>query len=90
MIIMAGVMGPPAPPPPPPGPNGPAPPPAPVVVADMSDEERDFALKCAIIAEIRLRPLIYNKGHPKHYIRNARILEFDGAGFVVGIPGEYK
>ena len=56
----------------------------------MTDEERDFALKCAIIAEIRLRPLIYNKGHPKHYIRNARILEFDGAGFVVGIPGEYK
>ena len=50
----------------------------------------DFTLKCQIIDEVQQRPILYNKGHPMYFIRNAKNDEFSTIGLVLGIPGEYQ
>ena len=52
----------------------------------MGDAE--FNLKVKIINEVKQRPLIFNKAHPKHYLRAQREKEFDTIGTVLGISGK--
>ena len=42
-----------------------------------SNKEDDYQLKCDIIDKIRDYPLIYDKSHPKHYNRDARVDVFN-------------
>ena len=46
-----------------------------------------FSLKNQLIDEVRQRPLIYNKGHPKHSISSERADEFQHIGVAIGKTG---
>ena len=50
--------------------------------------DNDFQLKVNIIRNIRGRPLIYNKAHPKHFIRAAREREFQACADACGVTGQ--
>ena len=52
----------------------------------MGDAE--FNLKVRIINEVKQRPIIYNKAHPKHYIRAQKEREFDLIGTALSISGK--
>ena len=52
--------------------------------------DADFTLKCQIIDEVQQRLILYNKGHPMYFIRNAKNDEFATIGLALGIPGEYQ
>ena len=52
--------------------------------------DADFTLKCQIIDEVQQRPILYNKGHPMYFIRNAKNDEFATIGLALGITGEYQ
>ena len=41
-----------------------------VDVSKMAQAENDFQLRCQIIEEVKERPLLYNKGHPKYQINS--------------------
>ena len=47
--------------------------------------DADFTLKCQIIDEVQQRPILYNKGHPMYFIRNAKNDEFATIGLALGI-----
>ena len=53
----------------------------------MADEE--FELKCRLIEEMQLYPLIYDKAHPFHYKKEKRDEIFDSIGAILGITGLY-
>ena len=43
-------------------------------------QDPDFTLKCNIINEVQQRPILYNKGHPMYFVRNAKNDEFQSIG----------
>ena len=55
----------------------------------MAQSDPDFQLKCQVIQEVQLRPLLYNKGHPKYQINSCRNEEFAHIAVAVGKTGEY-
>ena len=55
----------------------------------MAQPDNDFQLRCQIIEEVKDRPLLYNKGHPKYQINSVRAEEFAHIGVAVGKTGEY-
>ena len=55
----------------------------------MAQPEADFQLRCQIIKEVKERPLLYNKGHPKYQINSVRTEEFAHIGVAVGKTSEY-
>ena len=38
----------------------------------MAQPDADFQLRCQIIEEVKERPLLYNKGHPKYQINSCQ------------------
>ena len=54
----------------------------------MAQPEADFQLRCQIIEEVKERPLLYNKGHPKYQINSVRTEEFAHIGVAVGETSE--
>ena len=52
-------------------------------------QDPDFTLKYNIINEVQQRPILYNKGHPMYFVRNAKNDEFQSIGVALGITGEY-
>ena len=46
-----------------------------------------FAIKCQLIDEVTQRPIIFNKGHPRHSISSERAEEFDHIGVAIGKTG---
>ena len=60
-----------------------------VDVSKMAQAENDFQLRCQIIEEVKERPLLYNKGHPKYQINSVHTEEFAHIGEAVGKTGEY-
>ena len=59
-----------------------------VDVPKMAQADNDFQLRCQIIEEVKERPLLYNKGHPKYQINNVSAEEFAHIGVSVGNTGE--
>ena len=55
----------------------------------MAQPDPDFQLKCQIISEIKLRPVLYNKGHPKYCIQSVKNEEFAHVGVSVRKTGKY-
>ena len=55
----------------------------------MAQSDNDFQLRCQIIEEVKDRPLLYNKGHPKYQINSVRAEEFAHICVAVGKTGEY-
>ena len=55
-----------------------------------NQQDQEFNLKCQLIDEVRQRPLLFNKGHPMHFIRGARNEEFASIGVILGISGQYQ
>ena len=55
----------------------------------MAQSDNDFQLRCQIIEEVKDRPLLYNKGHPKYQINSVRAEEFAHIGVAVGKTGKY-
>ena len=55
----------------------------------VSNQEAEFQLKCQLIHEVSQRPVLFNKGHPQHFICGAKQEEFSNIGVVLGIPGKY-
>ena len=53
---------------------------------DRADSQ--FAIKCQLIDEVRQRPIIFNKGHPRHSISSERAEEFDHIGVAIGKTGQ--
>ena len=51
--------------------------------------DADFTLKCNIIEEVQQRPIIFNKGRPMHFVRNAKNDKFNNIGTALGITGWY-
>ena len=49
----------------------------------MAQSDPDYQIKCQIIQEVQLRPLLYNKGHPKYQINSCRTEEFAHIGVSV-------
>ena len=54
----------------------------------MAQTDKEFQLRCQIIEEVKERPLLYNKGHPKYQISSCRTDEFAHIGVAVGKTGE--
>ena len=54
---------------------------------NMAQSDPDYQIKCQIIQEVQLRPLLYNKGHPKYQINSCRTEEFAHIGVSVGKTG---
>ena len=54
----------------------------------MAKSNPDFQLKCQIIQQVQLKPLLYNKGHPKYQITSFRNEEFAHISISVGKTGE--
>ena len=54
----------------------------------MAKSNPDFQLKCQIIQQVQLRPLLYNKGHPKYQITTFCNEEFAHISISVGKTGE--
>ena len=54
----------------------------------MAHIDPDYEIKCQIIEEVQLRPLLYNKGRPKYQINSCRNEEFAHIGISVGKTGE--
>ena len=48
----------------------------------------DYQLKCDLIEEIKLHPVIYDKANPNPYKRNVKEQEYDAIGVILGIDGE--
>ena len=61
-----------------------------VDVSKMAQAENDFQLRCQIIEEVKERPLLYNKGHPKYQINSVHTEEFAHIRVAVGKTGEYN
>ena len=61
-----------------------------VDVSKMAQAENDFQLRCQIIEEVKERPLLYNKGHPKYQINSVQTEEFAHIWVAVGKTGEYN
>ena len=55
----------------------------------MAQSDADFQLRCPIIEEVRERPLLYNKRHPKYQINSVWTEEFAHIGVAIGKTGEY-
>ena len=55
-----------------------------------NNPDSDFNLKCQIIEEVRQRPILFNKGHPMYFVRNAKNDEFTNIGLALGITGKYQ
>ena len=55
----------------------------------MAQADSDIQLHCQIIEEVKERPLLYNKGHPKNEINSVCAEEFVHIGVAVGKTGEY-
>ena len=55
----------------------------------MAQANNDFQIRCQIIEEVKERPFLYNKGHPKYQINSVRAEEFAHIGVAVGKTGEY-
>ena len=55
----------------------------------MAQADPDFQLKCQIINDVRQRPIVYNKGHPKYCIQSLKNEEFTHIGVTVGKTGKY-
>ena len=53
----------------------------------MAQADADFQLRCQIIDEVKDRPLLYNKGHPKYQINSFRNEEFAHIGVAIGKTG---
>ena len=49
-----------------------------------------FAIKCQLIDEVRQRPIIFNKGHPRHSISSERAEEFEHIGVAIGKTGQWQ
>ena len=56
----------------------------------MAQSDPDFQVKCQIIDEVRQRPILFNKGHPKYSISSSRTEEFSHIGVAVGKTGMYS
>ena len=58
----------------------------------MSQDRADpqFAIKCQLIDEVRQRPIIFNKGHPRHSISSERAEEFEHIGVAIGKTGQWQ
>ena len=54
----------------------------------MAQADPDFQLKCQIINEIKQKPVLFNKGHPKYLITSLRNEEFAHVGVTVGKTGK--
>ena len=52
--------------------------------------DADFTLKCNIIEEVQQRPIIFNKGHPMYFVKNAKNDKFNNIGVALGITGQYQ
>ena len=61
-----------------------------VDVSKMAQADNDFQLRCQIIEEVKERPLLYNKGHPKYQINSIHAEEFAHIEVAVGKTGEYN
>ena len=61
-----------------------------VDVSKMAQAENDFQLRCQIIEEVKERPLLYNKGHPKYQINSVWTEELGHIGVAVGKTCEYS
>ena len=55
----------------------------------MAQSDAEFQLQCQIIEEVKERPLLYKKSHPKYQINSVRTEEFAHIGVAVGKTGEY-
>ena len=55
-----------------------------------NNPDSDFNLKCQIIEEVRQRPILFNKGHPMYFVRNAKNDEFTNIGLALGITDKYQ
>lgn len=49
----------------------------------------DYQLKCDIIDQMRNYPLIYDKSHPKHFNRDARVDIFNEIALRLNTDGNY-
>ena len=56
----------------------------------MAQSDLDFQVKCQIIDEVRQRPILFNKGHPKYSISSSGTEEFAHIGVAVGKTGMYS
>ena len=50
--------------------------------------DHSFAITCQLIEEVWQRPIIFNKGHPRHAISSERAEEFKHIGVAIGKNGE--
>ena len=49
-------------------------------MAQQARADHSFAIKCKLIEEVWQRPIIFNKGHPRHAISSERAEEFEHRG----------
>ena len=61
-----------------------------VDVSKMAQADNDFQSRSQIIEEVKERPFLYNKGHPKCQINSVQAEEFAHIGVTVGKTGEYN
>ena len=57
-------------------------------MAQQPRADHSFAIKCQLIEEVRQRPIIFNKGLPRHAISSERAEEFEHIGVAIGKNGE--
>ena len=48
-----------------------------------------FAIKCQLIDEVRQKPIIYNKGHPRHSLSSEQAEELNHISIAIGKTGMY-
>ena len=57
-------------------------------MAQQPCADHSFAIKCQLIEEVQQRPIIFNKGHPRHAISSERAEEFEHIGVAIGKNGK--
>ena len=57
-------------------------------MAQQPRADHSFAITCQLIEEVWQRPIIFNKGHPRHAISSERAEEFEHIGVAIGKNGE--
>ena len=57
-------------------------------MAQQPHADHSFAIKCQLMEEVRQRPIIFNKGHPRYAISCERAEEFKHIGMAIGKNGE--
>ena len=55
-----------------------------------NNPDSDFNLKCQITEEVQQRPILFNKGHPMYFVRNAKNDELSNISLALGITGKYQ